>query len=172
MSVRDGACTPEWLANALGYFDLDPCSNERSHIRAAVALMETLGDDGLIGLTAYDWRVFINPPYSRGQVIKWVRHYKHTDFTFLLRWDPSTRWFKELIAECEVVWFADERIEFEPPPGITFSRNPYPHALFFKRWPDDDTRNALNDLGRFYVVGRFSPNSNLIRTDWRPRYGV
>src|SRR5688572_12375262 len=95
---RDGACTPLWLAKLIGRVDLDPCSNDRSHIQANDVVRFDLGGDGLHNYGKYPgqfrrkqrreptdqaepgWRVFINPPYARGQVGKWVEHYKHTRF--------------------------------------------------------------------------------------------
>ncbi len=38
----------------------------------------------------------MNPPYSKGQVERWVAAYGHTRFCFLLRFDPSTTWFNTL----------------------------------------------------------------------------
>lgn len=147
---RDSASTPKWLADLLGLFDMDPCSNERSHIRAARCLMLPK-DDGLFpgwGAGCYakgryvdvvkpECRTFINPPYARGEVIKWVKHWRGTRFCFLLRWDPSTEWFSELICHCTHVWFPSRRINFEPPPGVKFSSNPFPHALYLRDPPQD-----------------------------------
>jgi hypothetical protein len=178
---RDSACTPKWLAELLGKFDLDPCSNPRSHVQAQKRLMLESGDDGLwlydktgepglikerqirgkgandfygidrtaiIGKTCY---VFINPPYARGQVIRWVKHWRHTRFCFLLRWDPSTEWFGELICHCTHVWFPARRINFEPPPGVTFSSNPFPHALYL-RDPDQEMLDRLSTAGYLMPV--------------------
>jgi hypothetical protein len=163
-SNRDSWCTPRWLAEALGEFDLDPCSNPRSHIRASFRVsLEDGGDglcpsvyedepggfrgnDGLLYYTLDTDRVFVNPPYSRNQVMKWVDNYAHTDFTFLLRWDPSTQWFRKIWHASNYIWFANRRINFEPPPGVPSSSNPYPHALFFKSAPPD----TLRGLGYCY----------------------
>lgn len=140
---RDSWCTPQWLAEALGGFDLDPCSNEHSHIWADRKGGLVYGLDGLRFNPPSTERVFINPPYSRGQVARWVAHYKHTDFCFLLRWDPSTAWFRELMDVTNYVWFASRRINFEPPPGIASSSNPFPHALYFRSRPP----TSLEGLG-------------------------
>lgn len=145
---RDSWCTPRWLAELLGYFNLDPCSNARSHIQAKHVANYQLGGDGLLdNMAPGSWRshsaktinspdsscrTFINPPYARGQAVRWIRHWKHTNFTFLLRWDPSTKWFAELLPKCAYVWFPNQRINFEPPPGVTSSSNPFPHALYMK----------------------------------------
>ena len=98
-AIRDSWCTPAWIAEAIGKFDLDPCSNARSHIRATRRLSLEDGDDGL----DENWllspfvvaapRTFVNPPYSKGQVERWIAAYGHTRFCFLLRFDPSTQWF-------------------------------------------------------------------------------
>lgn len=129
---RDSWCTPKWLADALGPFDLDPCSNERSHIQAAVKLDGSPDKDGLARPAVVSERVFINPPYSRGQVSRWVDYYKgHWDSVWLLRFDPSTAWFRELVQRVGYLFFPKDRIEFEPPPGVDASSNPFPHALYF-----------------------------------------
>lgn len=167
---RDSACTPKWLAELLGKFDLDPCSNPRSHIKAARRLMLEEKSDGLYpnlgpggycqGIVNYKGEVvrqlvdvikptcftFINPPYARGEVVKWVKHWRHTRFCFLLRWDPSTEWFAELICHCTHVWFPARRINFEPPPGVKFSSNPFPHALYL-RDPDQQMLDSLSSAG-------------------------
>ena len=173
MSARDSWCTPRWLAIALGKFDLDPCSNMFSWVDSPRFLTPDVGDNGLPPDTepgAYLWqppdqldptlhrvsqmdRVFINPPYSRGQVLRWVRHWASSNFTFLLRWDPSTRWYTELMCCTSLVWFPHRRIDFEPPPGITASSNPYPHALYFKFRPPPDVFTKLANLGRFWYPG-------------------
>lgn len=81
---RDGACTPEWLATMLGWFDLDPCGNRRSKILASRCCGLEWGDNGLLDegipgshgrcvgtqVATSKCRVFVNPPYARGQVIK------------------------------------------------------------------------------------------------------
>ncbi len=62
----DGWCTPEWLADDLGPFHLDPCSNTRSHIRSVITCLRE--EDGL----TFPWHgsVFVNCPYSN--VMPWA----------------------------------------------------------------------------------------------------
>lgn len=148
MTARDHWCTPKWLADALPPCDVDPCANTYSCVPTKIILVEA--DNGLNPVWTHTYnRPFINPPYSRGQVIKWVRTWKHTDFIFLLRWDPSTEWFSELIEQTDLVWFARQRINFTPPPGIKASSNPYPHALFFKG-REEAALDKLANLGKFF----------------------
>ncbi len=153
---RDGACTPAWLADLIGDVQCDPCSNDRSHVRArlrACGLEAPAYDDGLevapidglalAPLVPPEWLTFINPPYSRGQVLRWVRAYGHVDFMFLLRFDTSTEWFEELTRVARYLWFPRRRrIEFEAPPGIKFSSNPYPHAIYCRNPPNAELAAA------------------------------
>ena len=135
---RDAWCTPRAIALAIGEVDLDPCSNERSHILAAQAFRLDRGEDGLACAAgvAPGVKVYCNPPYS--DVRPWVDAYAHTRFVFLLKFDPSTRWFAALIEHTELVlWPRGTRVQFEAPPGVDAgSANPFPHALFFARAED------------------------------------
>lgn len=121
----------------MGVFDLDPCSNERSHVHAHYKF--ALPQDGLAlaKIVPARTRTFINPPYTRGEVTRWIAAYAHTDFTFLLRWDPSTTWFAEMLKHARFAWFPlGERINFEPPPGVKGTSATMPHALYCKRAPN------------------------------------
>jgi hypothetical protein len=139
---RGSWCTPSWLAEKLGRFDLDPCSNERSHVRATRRLALTDGEDGL----AENWllspfvlagpRVFINPPYERGSVLRWLRAYERARWCFLLRFDPSTEWFREIYRRAALVCVTRRRVNFEPPPGVPASSQPFPHAVYYKHAED------------------------------------
>ena len=127
---RDSWCTPKWLADLIGPVDLDPCSNDRSHVQAATKWDGAPHDGLALAHTVHERaRVFINSPYSRGQVIQWVRAYRHTDFMFLVRLDPSTAWWALLMRERPHVWMPDRRIGFDPPPRVKASTNPFPHAI-------------------------------------------
>lgn len=140
---RDTWCTPLWIAEAVGTWDVDPCTNERSHVRAKKKLQLERGEDGLAmaQFIAAEKRVWCNPPYSAGQVIQWVRAYKHTRFAFLLRFDSSTEWFRELFAACALILVPRRRVNFEPPPGITNPGVRFPHALFYA-----DLRDATPEI--------------------------
>ncbi len=136
---RDTWCTPEWIAAAIGKWDLDPCSNSRSHVIASRRFALEDGDDGLVRSVDFDvgTRVFVNPPYSLGQVIRWIAAYGHMRFCFLVRFDPSTEWFGELYAKSRLVCVPrGRRVNFEPPPGVRASSNVFPHALFYARVED------------------------------------
>jgi hypothetical protein len=154
---RGAWCTPKKYAVAVGGFDLDPFSNNRSHISSDLACQLERGDDGLAGpgvgqfycsvngiVTATeDWRVWIQPPYDI--VLRAIAHYKHARFTALLRLDPSTEWFSELHAASSLILVPrGDRIEFDPPPGVKASSNPFPHGFFYKH--AEDATKEIRDL--------------------------
>jgi hypothetical protein len=157
---RGSWCTPKKYADKVGRFDLDPFSNSRSHINAASTCWLERGDDGLgngepgsywqeeyagvgFGKATATTRVWIQPPYDI--VLKAIRHYGHTRFTALLRLDPSTQWFEELYKLSEIILVpAGDRIEFDPPPGVKPSSNPFPHGFFYKR--ESDVPDALREV--------------------------
>lgn len=171
--LRGSWCTPGWLAGLIGKVYLDPCSNPSSHVDSEIRCTLEWASDGLSGdfgefefgyrgppptgpciaggFAGWNDSVFCNPPYGPGEVIKWVRHYRHTRFIFLLRWDPSTEWFSELHPHCTHVWFPSDRIDFEPPPRIRSSSNPFPHALYL-RDPSEELLGRLRGAGYLFPV--------------------
>lgn len=137
---RDTWCTPKLLADAIGPVDLDPCSNARSHIRAARTFRLDRGQNGL-ALARFvkpSTLTFINCPYSRGNVARWADAYVHTRFIFLLRMDTSTQWFAAVESCSEVIaTLREQRTNFEAPPGVDGDdSNTFPHCLFYKRAAD------------------------------------
>jgi len=144
---RDTWTTPPLITDAIGPVDLDPCSNERSTVQARRTFRLDRGQDGLV-LSKFVGRqelCFINPPYSRGNVIRWVRAYQHARFIFLLRFDTSTEWFYELMKATEVIAVLKlQRTNFTPPPGVKGESNAFPHGLFFAR--AEDVNDAIKSL--------------------------
>jgi hypothetical protein len=64
-----------------------------------------------------DWKTpaFVNPPYSNP--LAWVRkaileNEKGVDVVMLLRVDPSTRWYKELVEANAHFCYFNERLKF------------------------------------------------------------
>lgn len=144
---RDTWCTPPWLTEPLGRFDLDPCSNARSQVQSTSQFVLDLGIDGLCRGEDVEpsWRVFVNPPYS--DVGPWIAAYKHTRFCFLLKLDTSTKWFAELHAATELILIPRRRVNFIPPPGVPPDKavaQQFPHALFYAH--ADDATDAIRAL--------------------------
>lgn len=143
---RDTWTTPRLIADAVGAWDLDPCSNPRSVMRAARTFSLERGQNGLalakfINRSA---RVWVNPPYS--DVMPWVLAYGHTRFCFLVKFDPSTKWCAELLTRTDVVLFPKgERVAFDPPPGVPNpGGNQFPHGLFYAR--REDVTDAIRNI--------------------------
>lgn len=153
--ARGSYCTPREWADRVGPWDLDPFSNPRSHVVATRSCMLERGDDGLAGprrgefflnlkgsargfrryLADDSTRVWLQPPYKI--VDETLDHYGHTRFGALLRFDSSTKWFARLYKLASLVCVPrGKRIEFEAPPGVKTSKNPYPHAFYFARVED------------------------------------
>lgn len=121
----DTWCTPKWLADMLPEFDLDPCSNSRSHIRAKAR--HTIETNGL----AQPWRglVFCNPPYSKP--MPWCVAADDCaanggTVLFLPKLDPSTQWWGLLMSRASAVGIFSERLQFE---GGSSSGNNFCSAL-------------------------------------------
>lgn len=154
--ARGAYCTPKEWADRVGPWDLDPFSNPRSHIVSAERCQLEDGGNGLSDLmlpgsyriaggaprrAGPDVRVWGQPAYEI--VDDAIAHYGHTRFCFLLRFDPSTRWFNRLYRLTRLVCVPrGKRLNFEPPPGVPVSSNPYPHAFFYAR-PEDATERIL-----------------------------
>lgn len=145
---RDTWCTPTWITDAIGVFDFDPCANERSHVRAIKSFVLERGENGLVLATDIDaeHHVFINPPYS--DVMPWIRAYAHARFCFLLKLDPSTKWFAELFKHTTLILIPrGTRVQFEAPPGVPPDKaiaNQFPHALFYAH--AEDATDAIRAL--------------------------
>lgn len=153
--ARGAWCTPKDWADAIGPWDLDPFSNPRSHVASETRCMLEDGGDGLlsvhrpgswrcgatnvIGCAGEETRVFVQPPYEL--VLDALGHYGHTRFCFLLRFDPRTRWFQRLYRMARLIC-VPQKIEFDPPPGMTASANIFPHAFYYAN-PDDVTDAVL-----------------------------
>jgi hypothetical protein len=161
---RGSYCTPKKYADAVGPWDLDPFSNPRSHIVSTLSCQLERGDNGLfvpqtpgsywvapsgdvvaaceamqrgeieMSIARSTTRVWFQPPYDI--VEQALAHYGHTRFCALLRLDTSTEWFRALWQLTDVIAIPLERLEFEAPPGVETSANPYPHALYYAREAD------------------------------------
>ncbi len=154
----------KWAAR-VGPWDLDPFSNDRSHVAADIQCMLEDGGNGLADLaTPGSWisggtssgvadeqtRVWGQPPYEI--VEQAVAHYRHTRFCFLLRLDPSTQWFAALWERTQLLAIPlGDREMFEPPPGVEASSNPQPHAFYYAAAADvtDEIRETCIVLSRY-----------------------
>ena len=91
----DAQCTPRALATDLGWFDLDPCSNPRSHVMARKTYELERGEDGL----SLPWvgSLYVNGPYS--DPLPWCQRLRDHDGPWCSLWklDCTTQWFRVLM---------------------------------------------------------------------------
>lgn len=170
---RGAWITAKKWADAVGPWDLDPFSNPRSHIVSTDRCMLEDGGDGLyvpatvdgldhdivgywrsgsttVGRAFEGARVWGQPPYDI--VERAVAHYRHTRFCFLLRFDPSTGWFRSLWERTAVIAIPlGDREMFEPPPELAGAKdnNPHAHAFYYS-----DVRDVTNEIRRACIVLR------------------
>ena len=105
--------TPKFIIDALGPFDFDPCASDpRPWDCARINLVEG-------GLEA-DWFgcVWLNPPFDRYQVGKWVRKLsKHGNGIALLHARTEAAWFDSVWERADSILFLSDRIRFHYPDG-------------------------------------------------------
>lgn len=129
--ASDEWCTPKDLARVLGTFDLDPCSNNRSHIQAKEKYGLEWHTDGLTSV----WKgcVFVNPPYSN--VMPWAQRLAEHDgpWCALVKLDPTTKWWAYLVT-CKSLWAPFIcRLKFERQDKPPLTAN-FPSALIWRHW--------------------------------------
>lgn len=107
-SITDEWLTPPHITEALGTFDLDPCTTEENWIGATAFF--SIEDDGL----SLDWsgRVWMNPPYS--EIETWMRRMAdHGEGTALVFARTETRWwFESVWPRASAILFLRGRLTF------------------------------------------------------------
>jgi hypothetical protein len=107
--------TPRWMIDALGPFDLDPCAaTDRPWDCATRNYVEA--DDGL----ALPWEglVWLNPPFDRYQVGKWVQKLAaHGSGICLVHARTEAEWFRPIWQHADTILFLGRRIKFCRPDG-------------------------------------------------------
>lgn len=132
--IRNEAGTPRALFDVLQreyLFDVDIAASAHN---AKLASYLTKADDAL----ALDWaglRVWCNPPFDN--VPAWLAHAAEPILVaYLLPSRTDRAWWRDYKPLAEVHYFMGEnphrRIQYEPPPGVTYSSNPYSeHLMLF-----------------------------------------
>ncbi len=107
---REEWLTPKELIEALGVFDLDPCSPKVRPFDTAKRHF-TKEDNGL--LKPWEGRVWLNPPYG-SQTIKWVRRLEeHGDGIALIFARTDTKmFFNHVWSSADSLLFIKGRVRF------------------------------------------------------------
>jgi phage N-6-adenine-methyltransferase len=135
---------PEHIARVrrvLGDIDLDPASNEQAQRIVQAGQFFSKADDALM----QDWRgrVWLNPPYSKGLLAKFVDKMIHevkvgntTAGIMLLNNFTDPGWFQVALSACSAVCFPRRRVYFENASGK--KDRPLNGQVFFYFGPDVD----------------------------------
>ncbi len=114
----DNRATPKWLKKVFeGWFD--PCPlNPNPEI------------DGL----ELEWKdkTYVNPPYSTPS--KWIykaieENKKGKTIALLIRFDPTTKYFRALIEHGCHIFYCGERLAFTNPESTINYKSPFPSIL-------------------------------------------
>lgn len=107
--------TPPAYIRALGPFDLDPCASEVQHFpTAAVMIRQSIMGSGLM----HDWApyptVYLNPPYDRFEIPKWMTKLAdHGNGMALIYARTCTNWFHDQVfGRAHALYFVRQRIRF------------------------------------------------------------
>jgi len=121
--------TPQWLADAVGRFDLDVCGNATSNINAALRYGLDIGRDGLI--EPWIGTVYCNGPYS--DPLPWCKRLRdhHGPWVALWKLDPTTKWWSVLMEASPTVAPFRKRLKFEGEQSMTAN---FPSVLVWSAW--------------------------------------
>lgn len=105
--------TPKAILDAVGPFDLDPCAASPRPWDCAADNWTHSGMDA-------EWRgrVWLNPPFNRYEVAKWVgKLARHQNGTALLHVRTEADWFEPVWLRAHAILFLADRLYFHYPDG-------------------------------------------------------
>jgi hypothetical protein len=136
--------TPPHIVDALGPFDLDPCSPlDRPWDTAAKHY--TIEDDGL----SHEWegRVWMNPPYGAAAATWLERLAKHGDGIALVFARTETRMFFDWVwPHATALLFIEGRLYFHRPDGTRAKANSGAPSVLIAYGHDAAQRLANSDI--------------------------
>lgn len=111
--------TPRWLLDALGPFDLDPCGCSPRPWACARLTYTTRGLE-----RPWKGEVFLNPPFNRYEVGKWVaRLAEHGSGIALLHARTEAAWFDPIWENASAILHLADRLYFHRPDGSRAKAN-------------------------------------------------
>lgn len=147
-SYSDEWCTPKFIIDGLGKFDLDPCAPSVPLFKTA-EIMYNEFDDGLT--QKWEGRVWLNPPYSHQLITKFMRRMsEHNRGTALIFSRTDTELFHtEVFGKASAVKFLKGRIKFLKPDG-TEAGSPGCGSVLIAYGDEDANILEVNELeGKF-----------------------
>jgi hypothetical protein len=107
------AITPKYIIDALGPFDLDPCASEPQPWPCARMGWYASGLD-----LPWFGRVWLNPPFDRDEVGKWIAKLAdHGNGIALLHARTEAEWFVPVWEKASAILFLADRLYFHYPDG-------------------------------------------------------
>lgn len=110
--------TPPYIIQALGTFDLDPCTSETAFsFNHSASRYYTKEQDGL--LKPWDGRIWLNPPYNQPTITEFMRRMSiHNNGIALLYNRSDNKMFHDFIFPvADAIFFLQGRIRFFRPDG-------------------------------------------------------
>lgn len=141
--------TPKHIIDALGPFDLDPCGPWEAPWRCATC---TFMRDGL----EQHWkgRVWLNPPFDRREVGKWVRKLAdHGNGIALLHARTEAEWFVPVWEKARAILFLPDRLYFHYPNGRQAKANSGAPVCLCAFGIDNGKKLYASGLGGYFVNG-------------------
>jgi hypothetical protein len=113
--------TPKHIIDALGPFDLDPCASDP---RPWDCAKDNWTRCGLEWPWLSHWSLWLNPPFDRYQVGKWVRKLAdHGNGIALLHARTEADWFLPCWESADSILFLADRLYFNRPDGSRAKAN-------------------------------------------------
>ena len=114
----DNRATPKWLKDVFGGW-FDPCP---------------LNPNPIVDGLTLEWqdKTFLNPPYSNPSawIFKAIEESKQgKKIVILMRFDPTTKYFRALIENNAHIFYCGERLKFENPEETLNYASPFPSIL-------------------------------------------
>lgn len=124
--------TPRWVFDWLGRFDLDPATFDGHPWPCATENRSSGGLD-----TPWHGRVFLNPPFTNGQIEPFVRRMaEHGDGVLVVAARVETDWFQDYVfGAARAIWFPRRRINFCRPDGTPAKAPGFPSCVAFYETP-------------------------------------
>lgn len=137
--------TPPYIIEALGHFDLDPCSPPNMPWRTA-DVMNSLPSDGL----ELDWRgkrVWLNPPYGR-ETFKWLKKLSESKrgIALIFSRTETNGFHEEVWSKAHSIFFFRGRLRFHYVDGSLGNTANAPSCLI--SYSNEDTisiRKAIDE---------------------------
>lgn len=110
MKKNDDLRTPEYIINALGKIDLDPCSGMQTTIGSVSNWSIERGEDGLN--KKWFGFVYCNPPFSEKE--QWIeKMIEHGNGILMLPERGSAPWFGKLAEKAGSYFIMGKKINFD-----------------------------------------------------------